>query len=142
MILYLVSQFFINTFSIVKNELKNKKEVIKFINKSKQYKNFVICSSNINEAAKIIADNSDKIIVILPRTKNSWKIQAVPETSNKPFSKRFAMPKNWCGLSEAKLKKVSGNDNLIFCHKEGFMCMFEGSKEEVISFVNNDLIGS
>jgi uncharacterized UPF0160 family protein len=138
--LSIVSQFFLNTFYNVKNELKNKKEILKYIEKSKQYKDFVLCSSNIKESPSVISDNTNKVLVILPRTKNSWIIQAIPENSNNVFSKRFSMPKKWCGLSEEKLKKVSGQNNLIFCHKEGFMCMVNGSKEEVISFVKNVLI--
>lgn len=131
-----VQQFFLNTFSSVKNEIKNKKEVIKFIKKSSEYKGFVLCSSNIKEAPTIIAEETNDLIVVLPRTNNSWKIQAVPENANDSFSQRFTMPESWCGLSDTQLKKVSGNNRLIFCHKKGFMCMFEGNKEQVIDFVN------
>ena len=50
------------------------------------------------------------------------------------------MPKKWCGLGEYKIKQASGINGLIFCHKEGFMCIFEGSIEETIKLVEKYII--
>lgn len=122
--------FIHNVFADIRNTLKNNKEINKFINKSKDLKGIVLCDSNIKNAPNKISELcGDKVLIIVPRDKNSWKIQKLPHKNNE-----FLMPKKWRGLNKNEIKKVSGENRLIFCDKAGFMCMFEGTKEEVIDF--------
>lgn len=126
--------FIHNVFAEIRNELKNNKEVVKFINQSKNMKGVVFCNRNIKSAAHKIAELCpDKTLIIMPRDKKSWKIMKLPNKQNK-----FFMPSEWCGKNKDSLKKL-GQNQLIFCHKAGFMCMFEGSKEEAIKF-SEDLV--
>ncbi len=127
--------FVMNTFADIRNTLKNEKEIQKFINSSKDLGGIVLCKSNVKNApAKIAELCPNKELMIIPRDNKSWKIQSVPHKKN-----AFLMPNEWRGLSKQKLKKIADNDKLIFCHKAGFMCMFEGSKEEVIEFTKKIL---
>ena len=49
------------------------------------------------------------------------------------------MPQQWRGLSGNELNNISGLENLIFCHKSGYMCMLNGSKEDAISIAKKIL---
>ena len=138
--LKVTQDFVFNVFTKIKNEIKANKDIQKCVDKSKHLKDIVVLDSNIKEAPTYVAKHTDKKVLIIPRTKNSWKIQAVPLSYDKPFSKRVHMPKKWCGLGEYKIKQASGINGLIFCHKEGFMCMFEGSIEETINLVEKYII--
>jgi len=140
--LHAISNYYLNLFSKIKNTMKHEKDIVKFINQSKKYDKFVLCTSNIKLAANIIADKTDKLLVVFPRTNNSWIVQSIPHSSAAPFTQRFSMPTSWRGLNEKQLRIASGNDKLIFCHKEGFLCMINGTKSDVINFVENTLLNN
>lgn len=59
-----------------------------------------------------------------------WSVKSIPSDINDPFSSRQRMPKAWCGVEGQALKDISGF-NLRFCHKGGFICVLEGSEQEV-----------
>lgn len=138
--LKVTQEFVFNVFTKVKNEIKSFKAIEKCVNKSKKFNDIVLLDSNIKEAATYVAKHTNKKVLIIPRTKNSWKIQAVPISHDKPFTKRVSMPKKWLGLSDTQLQNTSGINELIFCHKGGFMCMYEGNEKEVIEFVNKFIL--
>lgn len=122
--------YVLNTFADIRNTLKNDKEISRFVNSSKDIDGIVFCKTNIKSAPARLAELCpEKQLMIIPRDNKSWKVQIIPSKKN-----GFLMPNEWRGLSKQKLKKVSGNNNLIFCHKSGYMCMFEGKKEDVIDF--------
>lgn len=130
LILSALNNFFMNTFAAIRSEINANKQLSKYIKNSEKYDGIVLCDSNVKNAAMKISNTcKDKKIVIIPRDKKSWKVQIISK-----FSKELSMPKNWCGLKGKKLHDVSGETGLIFCHKTGFMCMFEGTKEDVLSF--------
>jgi uncharacterized UPF0160 family protein len=138
--------FYINYFCQVRQSIKGDKEINKAIEKSKDIQNIVLFSSNINESASIVSLKSpDTLLIVAPRTKTSWIIQSTPFV-NKRFSTKCPTPLSWQGLSGKELIKVSGIKGLVFCHKSGFLCIFEGSKEESIKvartiiLINEDII--
>ena len=124
--------FFINYFYQIRQEMKSIKEIEKSIKKSEHIPDVVVMDSNVKGAPVEVAKRTNKKMVIIPRTNNSWKIQSVPSSPQQPYSKLCPMPKEWCGLKDQDLIKVSGVEGLIFCHKDAFMCMYEGSKEDAI----------
>ena len=127
---FVMTNYFMNTFAFIRSEIVANKALNKFIKKSENLNGIVFCDVNIkNVMKKINSICQDKKIVIIPRDKNSWTVQFV--------SKSLSMPKHWCGLKDKKLQDISNNKNLIFCHNTGFMCMFKGSKEDVISFAQS-----
>lgn len=126
-----MNAFLGNTYSEIRSELRNDKEIKKFIRKSADLNNFVLCEKNIRGAGdKIKTLAPDTLLMVVPRDKKSWKIQTVG-------NKGIGMPKEWRGLNESKLRKVAKDNRLIFCHKAGFMLMIECSKEEVVKFTNS-----
>lgn len=123
----------INLFQQVKNIHKNNKKIDKAIKQSENIDGVVFFKENIKSAVNRVSHmTDDKQLVIIPRDKKSWKIQIVP--AKRKEQNEISMPSKWCGLKGDSLKKRSGIDGLIFCHKSGFMCMFEGSKEDAIKF--------
>lgn len=125
-----IDNFFSNTFTSIRAEIRETKAIKKYIKNSEKYNGIVFCDSNIKSALnKIYSLSEDKKLVILPRDKSSWKIQNL--------NNKYGLPSKWRGLTQNKLKNASGNPNLIFCHKSGFMCILKGSKEDVIHFCEN-----
>ena len=124
--------FFINFFYQLRQEMKSTKEIEKSIRKSEEIPDVVVMDSNVKVAPVEIAKRTSKKMMVIPRTNNSWKIQTVPISPQQPYSKLCPMPKEWRGLKDKELIKASGIEGLIFCHKDGFMCMFEGPKEEAV----------
>lgn len=125
-----VNGYVSNAFSEVRSELRNDKELKKFVKKSEGFDNIVLCDKNIRGGAdKIKSLAPETTLMIVPRDKKSWKIQRLYES--------FSMPKEWLGLSEGALKKVSNDKRLIFCHKSGFMLMIACSKDEVVKFAKD-----
>lgn len=122
----------INYFAYVRGNMKAEKSIVKAIKNSEQYKDIVVCDSNIKDAAKRIAQLTDKKMVIYPHSNGAWAIETVPLNANDEYSKKIPAPKEWLGLSGEALEKASGIKGLFFCHKGAFITMFRGDLDEAI----------
>ncbi len=49
-----------------------------------------------------------------------WRVQAVP-AKLEAFTNRKSLKKEWCGLSKDVIAQVSGMDDIVFCHANGFI---------------------
>lgn len=134
MALSVAKSIYINSFYHLKAKVKAEKNIFKAIKKSHdlKYNHTVVFESKLNDGVNVVSDNSPYHWVIIPRKKGSWKIQAVPLSSKKAFTQRSTPPSEWLGLSNEKLKSISGIDGLIYCHKNGFMLIFEGDLKDAI----------
>lgn len=123
-----------NSFYHLKAKIRDRKDIFKAIkdSDSKGYEHTVVFKSKLNDGVGVVADETKANWVIIPRTKNSWKIQAVPKNSRESFSQRNTPPKEWFGLNDKDLKRVSGINQLFFCHKNGFMLLFEGELKDAV----------
>jgi uncharacterized UPF0160 family protein len=73
----------------------------------------------------------EPLFVIYPRASdNSWGVKAVKEDP-KTFKNRKDFPKNWAGLLDKELQKITGVSDAVFCHKGLFMAVAK-SKEGAI----------
>jgi uncharacterized UPF0160 family protein len=54
-----------------------------------------------------------------------WKLRAIPPTLAERMKVRKPLPKEWAGLHEEDLKKVSGIKGAVFCHKGRFISIWE-----------------
>lgn len=68
--------------------------------------------------------------VIMP-SGGHWNLRAIPPTSEDRMGVRLPLPSKWAGLLEADLKRVSGIEGAIFCHKGRFISVWE-TKEDAI----------
>lgn len=58
--------------------------------------------------------------VIFQDSNKTWRIQCMP-ISPSSFELRKPLPKSWCGLKDDELSTISGIQNCIFCHYNGFI---------------------
>ena len=58
---------------------------------------------------------------IYPDRSGTWSVETVPLQFGS-FEKRLSFPREWAGLRNEELQKVSGFNDLIFCHNSLFLC--------------------
>ncbi len=68
--------------------------------------------------------------VVMPSGKH-WKLRGIPPTFEDRMKVRISFPEKWGGLLDEDLKKVSGIEGAIFCHKGLFISIWE-TKEAVL----------
>jgi len=124
--------YFINFFTYVRGNMKAEKEIVKAIKSSEGIPDIVVCESNVKDAAKRVAQLTDKKLVVYPHSSGCWAIKTVPSNVNDDFSKKCPAPKEWLGLQDEALENASGIKGMFFCHKSAFLTMFRGSKEDAI----------
>ncbi|KUI63134.1 UPF0160 protein MYG1, mitochondrial [Cytospora mali] len=80
-------------------------------------------------------NESGKVLYVLypekPTPDAKWRVQAVPETKDS-FQSRKPLPKEWRGVRDEELDKVSGVPGCVFVHAAGFIGgnkTFEGALE-------------
>lgn len=68
--------------------------------------------------------------VIMP-SGDHWKLRGIPPSSERRMEVRHPLPEEWAGRLGDELKKVSGIDGGIFCHKGRFISVWE-TKEDAV----------
>lgn len=64
------------------------------------------------------------LYVIMPSDKH-WKLRGIPPNLDHRMQVRLPLPKEWAGLSENELKRITGIPGAIFCHKGRFISVWE-----------------
>jgi len=64
------------------------------------------------------------LFVIMPSGEH-WKLRGIPPSYEDRMKVRLPQPKEWAGLLEDDLKKVSGISGAVFCHKGRFISVWE-----------------
>ncbi|KAJ7092759.1 GAMM1 protein [Mycena epipterygia] len=72
------------------------------------------------EAESAIPDSDKAIYVIYGDDSGSWRVQAVP-VSSESFDSRKALPEAWRGLRDDTLSAASGIEGCVFVHASGFI---------------------
>ncbi len=62
--------------------------------------------------------------VIMPAGPH-WKLRGIPPSMSERMKVRKPLPEAWAGLHEEDLKKVSGIDGAVFCHKGRFISIWK-----------------
>ena len=79
------------------------------------------------------------LFVIMPSGDN-WKLRGIPPNSREKMKVRHGLPEEWAGLLDEDLKRVSGIQGGIFCHKGRFFSLWktredaERAFEKVVGF--------
>lgn len=60
-----------------------------------------------------------------------WKVRGIPPSPHDKMRVRWPLPKEWAGLLEEELKKRTGIEGAIFCHKGRFISVWE-TKEDAL----------
>ena len=100
----------VRTKKIIENKLQNTNERYLVLDEYLPYEEFVLSSPL-----------GDRILFVLyPSSRGGYAIKTVP-MSNKDHTSRLYFPKEWGGLSDDELEKVSGIKGLTFCHSNLFI---------------------
>ena len=70
------------------------------------------------------------IFIIMPAG-TQWKLRGIPPDGVRRMEVRVPLPKEWSGLLEDDLKKVSGIPGGVFCHKGRFTSVWETREDAV-----------
>lgn len=69
------------------------------------------------------------VFVVMPSSEG-WKLRAIPPNAEERMKLRTPMPEEWAGLRDEELRRVSGIQGAIFCHKGRFISIWK-TKEDV-----------
>lgn len=72
--------------------------------------------------------NHPALFVVMP-SGNHWKVRGIPPTPAQKMEVRYPLPKEWAGLLEEDLKKQTGIEGAIFCHKGRFISVWETEED-------------
>lgn len=98
---------------IVEDKIEESKDGILVLDDYMPWKDIVLTSSN--EKAK------DILYAIFPSKRGGYNVVATPASPGS-FEIKKPFPKNWAGLENEELQKISGVDSITFCHKNLFIC--------------------
>jgi uncharacterized UPF0160 family protein len=79
---------------------------------------------------ELSGESHPALFVIMP-TEKHWKLRAIPPDNNNRMMVRLPLPLEWAGLHDEEIRKVSGIEGAIFCHKGRFISVWK-SKEDAI----------
>lgn len=81
--------------------------------------------------------NHPALFVIMP-SGNHWKLRGIPPTYEDRMKVRLPQPKQWAGLLDEELKRVSNIPGAIFCHKGRFISVWE-TREDALKALSYTL---
>ena len=70
--------------------------------------------------------------VIMPAGTH-WKLRGIPPSYSDRMSVRRPLPQSWAGLHAEDLKKASGIQGAIFCHKGRFISIWETKEDALLA---------
>ncbi len=70
------------------------------------------------------------LFVVMP-SNGQWKLRAIPPSLDERMQMRKPLPAAWAGLRDEELKKLTGIDGAIFCHKGRFISIWK-TKEDAL----------
>ncbi len=82
-------------------------------------------------------ENHPALFVIMP-SGTHWKLRGIPPTMDEKMKVRVPLPTEWAGLLDQDLKKASGIEGAIFCHKGRFISVWE-TKEDAFKALEHIL---
>lgn len=75
-------------------------------------------------------DKHPAAFIVMPSS-GHWKLRGIPPNYEQKMSVRVPLPKEWAGLLDEDLKRVSGISGAVFCHKGRFISVWE-TKEDAL----------
>lgn len=78
-------------------------------------------------------DNHSAEFLIMP-SGEQWKLRGIPPSYEERMQVRRPLPKEWAGLMNNDLKKVSGIPGAVFCHKGRFISIWETKEDALLAY--------
>jgi len=105
-------------------------KIIEEVYKKTEDKRILVLNEHFHDE-EILSKFQGTLFVVYPRpSDNLWGIRAVRDDF-KSFKNRRDFPKEWAGLRNGDLQKITGVSDAFFCHKGLFLAV-TGSKESAI----------
>ena len=125
---------------ILKDAIK-KAETIKIIKSKKEWINdkILILDEYIPYEYAIFKSNLDLDFVVYPSNRDGYAAHTVP-TKYKGFTPKIPFKKEWAGLRDEELQKVSGVKTAKFCHKNLFLATAQ-TKEDALKLIYETIRG-
>lgn len=112
--------------SKVENAINCSENDIMILDEFMPWKEFIL-ESNLNKA-------KDILYVVFPSNRGGYNVYAVPKEEGS-FENRKSFPKEWAGLRDENLQKVTGVKTARFCHNACFICTAE-TKEDAMKLAS------
>lgn len=112
--------------SIVEKAIEDSKDNIMILDEFMPWKEFILESKS--KKAK------DILFVVFPSNRGGYNVYAVPKEAGS-FENRKSFPKEWAGLRDEKLQKITGVNSAAFCHIACFICTAK-TKDDAIKLAN------
>lgn len=127
---------------VAKSNIKGQKIIMNDYNKTED-KRIIILSKPFHRflVRDVLPKLPEPIYYICPSGHGGgWKVETVSVTSDRMESRKL-FPESWRGLTneDIKLKKITGVDDIIFCHKSGYLLNVK-SKEGAIILAQKALL--
>ena len=125
---------------ILKDAIK-KAETIKIIKSKKEWikDKILILDEYIPYEYAIFKLNLDLNFVVYPSNRDGYAAHTVP-TKYKGFTPKIPLKKEWAGLRDEELQKVSGVKTAKFCHKNLFLATAQ-TKEDALKLIYETIRG-
>ena len=125
---------------ILKDAIK-KAETIKIIKSKKEWikDKILILDEYIPYEYAIFKLNLDINFVVYPSNRDGYAAHTVP-TKYKGFTPKIPLKKEWAGLRDEELQKVSGVKTAKFCHKNLFLATAQ-TKEDALKLIYETIRG-
>lgn len=112
--------------SFIDEAIEKSENQIMVLDKFMPWKEFLLESKN---------KKADTInFVVFPSNRGGYNIYTVPKDISS-FESRKNLPKEWAGLRDKELQKVTGVETARFCHNACFICVAD-KKEDAIKLAN------
>lgn len=72
------------------------------------------------------------LFVVMP-SGGHWKLRGIPPTLEERMKVRIPLPQEWAGLLGEDLKRVSGINGAVFCHKGRFISVWETKEDAYLA---------
>ena len=74
-------------------------------------------------------------------TGTHWKLRGIPPKSGNRMQLRKPLPSHWAGRLKDELKRITGIEGAIFCHKGRFISVWE-TKEDALKALRMALVSN
>ena len=135
-------EYYVNTFSNIRGDIKEEKEALKYVKKSESsgLDNIIVTDSKISDVAKHYNKYPEKMLVIQPHSRGSWIIQSLNIGNKADYSVRCPAPESWGGLEDKSLSTESGIEGMVFCHRNLFLTIIKSDLDGAIDLAKKIIL--
>jgi uncharacterized UPF0160 family protein len=109
----------LNVYNKCKGKFKAQDIVEDYFNKSEN-KEIIVLDTYAPWTDVICSKLGPKFVIFPDFASDEWRVQAVPVAPNS-FELKTPLLEEWCGKNKEELKEITGIDDIVFVHRNGFI---------------------